>query len=84
MGGTLAMVLEEMEEAESNRLLDFSYFVHRAGVDYIHILHMKIRNVDRHVPFVIECYRRYLIDRETEGTISAFIESYERGEQGKR
>lgn len=35
-----------------------------------------IRNVNLHVPFIIECYRRWLIEREGEESINAFIEKY--------
>ncbi len=77
--GVRVMVLEEIEATQT---LDFSYFTKRTGMDYeIELLHMKVRNVDRHVPFVVECYRRWLVDRENEKKVNAFIEEYVRTKQ---
>ena len=40
------------------------------------MLHLDVRNTDRHVPFVVECYRRWLIDREAEENVDTFIKAY--------
>jgi hypothetical protein len=77
--GARVMVLEEIEAAQT---LDYSYFTKRTGVDYeIELLHMKVRNVDRHVPFVVECYHRWLLDCEDEQKVNAFIAEYVRTKQ---
>jgi hypothetical protein len=72
--GMRVMVLQETE-AEDVR--NFRWFFKRTGHDYdIEMLQIDIRNVDRHVPFIVECYRRWLIDREGEASVDAFIERY--------
>lgn len=74
VNGARVMVLEEIEATDT---LDFDYFTKRTGIDYeIEMLHMKVRNVDRHVPFIVECYRRWLLDREGEESVYAFIQKY--------
>jgi len=72
--GIRVMVLQETE-AEDVR--DFRWFFKRTGHDYeIEMFQIDIRNVNLHVPFIIECYRRWLIEREGEESINAFIEKY--------
>jgi hypothetical protein len=64
-------------ETEGTEPLNFDWFFKQAGVDdEIEMLQMDVRNVDRHVPFIVECYRRWLIDREGEEGVDAFIERY--------
>lgn len=77
--GARVMVLEEIEATHE---LDLSCFTKRTGLDYeIEMLHMKLRNVDSHVPFVVACYRRWLIDREKERSVNAFIEEHARAKR---
>ena len=72
--GSRGMVLQETLEMQP---LNFDWIFKRTGIDKeIEMLHMDVRNVDRHVPFIVECYRRWLIDREEEASVDAFIERY--------
>jgi hypothetical protein len=70
--GTRVMVLQE---TEADDVLDFRWFFKRTGHDYeIEMFQIDIRNVDQHVPFIVECYRRWLIEREGVESINAFLE----------
>jgi hypothetical protein len=72
--GTRGMVLQETEGTQP---LNFDWIFKRTGINHeIEMLHMAVRNVDRHVPFIVECYRRWLLDREAEASVNAFIEMY--------
>lgn len=74
VAGARVMVLEEMEATHT---LDFDHFTKRTGIDHeIEMLHLKVRNADRHVPFIVECYRRWLIDREGAESVDAFIKRH--------
>ena len=76
--GARGMVLQETLGMQT---LNFDWIFKRTGIeDEIEMLHMDIRNVDHHVLFVVECYRRWLIDREGEESVDAFIERYARAE----
>jgi hypothetical protein len=74
---TDGMCVMVVQEAEAEDVRDFRWFFKRTGHDYdIEMLQLDIRNVDRHVPFIVECYRRWLLDREAEASVNAFIEMY--------
>jgi hypothetical protein len=74
LDGTRVMVLQE---TEADDVLDFRWFFKRAGHNYdIEMFQIDIRDVSQHVPFVIECYRRWLIEREEEESVGTFIKRH--------
>jgi hypothetical protein len=63
-----------------DQTLCFDWFFKRTGVeDEIEMLQLEVRDADEHVPAVIECYRRWLIDHEPKQGIEAALVSYRDG-----